>query len=127
MRCLRIVGNRAAELLTLRQQQKGIAEGHFTTPRLSDHGQSSSHIAESANFLFAVHSSRILWLLFPGNVRQFPHLPRFHLLAHRLAVSLHAIDANQDAVAERECRPGASGTTHEGGDKLNSGRAGQNQ
>ena len=31
-----------------------------------------------------------------------PSLPCFHLFSHRLEVSLHPIDANRDAVNERE-------------------------
>ncbi len=37
-----------------------------------------------------------------GDVRQFASLPGFHLLSHRLKVSLHSINANRDAVDERE-------------------------
>ncbi|MGA8734553.1 MAG: hypothetical protein WB558_11590 [Terriglobales bacterium] len=37
-----------------------------------------------------------------GNVRQFTSLPGFHLLSHRLKVSLHSVNADRDAVDERE-------------------------
>jgi hypothetical protein len=36
------------------------------------------------------------------NVRQFTSLPGFDLFPHRLKVSLHSVDANRDAVDERE-------------------------
>jgi hypothetical protein len=36
------------------------------------------------------------------DVRQFTSLPRFDLLSHRLEVSLHAVDANRDAVDQRK-------------------------
>src|SRR5258708_4009186 len=39
---------------------------------------------------------------FRGNVCQLAFLPRLHLLSHRLEVSLHSINANRDAVDERE-------------------------
>ena len=35
-----------------------------------------------------------------SDVRQLTSLPRFHLLSHRLKVSLHSIDANRDTVNE---------------------------
>ena len=34
--------------------------------------------------------------------RPFASLPGLHLLSHRLKVPLHAVDANRDAVDERE-------------------------
>src|SRR5712692_2627493 len=37
-----------------------------------------------------------------GDVRQFTSLPGFHLLSHRLKVSLHSININRNAVDERE-------------------------
>src|ERR1700685_1110505 len=37
-----------------------------------------------------------------GDVRQLTSLPRFHLLSHELKVSLHSINANRNAVDERE-------------------------
>jgi hypothetical protein len=37
-----------------------------------------------------------------SDIRQFTFLPRFNLLSHRLEVSLHAINANRNAVDERE-------------------------
>ena len=37
-----------------------------------------------------------------GDVRQLTFLPRFHLLSHRLKISLHSVNANRDAVDERE-------------------------
>jgi len=37
-----------------------------------------------------------------GSVRQFTSLPRLYLLSHRLKVPLHPVDANRDAVDERE-------------------------
>src|SRR5208337_5672385 len=37
-----------------------------------------------------------------GDVRQLTFLPGFHLLSHRLKVSLHSINANRDAVDERK-------------------------
>ena len=36
------------------------------------------------------------------DVRQFTPLPGFHLLSHGLEVSLHSVDADRDAVDERE-------------------------
>src|SRR5260370_466678 len=39
---------------------------------------------------------------FCSHVRQFTPLPGFHLLSHRLEVSLHSVDSNRDAVDERE-------------------------
>ena len=35
-------------------------------------------------------------------VRQFTSLPGFHLLSHRLEVSLHSINTNRNAIDERE-------------------------
>jgi hypothetical protein len=35
-----------------------------------------------------------------GDVRQFASLPGFHLLAHRLKVSLHSVDTDGDTVDE---------------------------
>jgi hypothetical protein len=35
-------------------------------------------------------------------VRQLTSLPGFHLLSHRLEVSLHSVHANPDAVDERK-------------------------
>jgi hypothetical protein len=37
-----------------------------------------------------------------GDVRQLTFLPRFHLLPHRLEVPLHSVNANRDAVDQRE-------------------------
>src|SRR5258708_5457138 len=37
-----------------------------------------------------------------GDVRQFTFLPCFHLLSHRLEVSLHSVDSNRDTVDQRE-------------------------
>ena len=37
-----------------------------------------------------------------GDVRQFTFLPCLYLLSHRLKVALHSINANRDAVDERE-------------------------
>src|SRR5580698_3090674 len=37
-----------------------------------------------------------------GHVRQFTSLPGFYLLSHRLKISLHSVNANRDAVDERE-------------------------
>src|SRR5713226_6514786 len=37
-----------------------------------------------------------------GDVRQFTSLPRFHLLSHRLKVSLHSVNTNRKGVDERE-------------------------
>ena len=37
-----------------------------------------------------------------SDVRQFTSLPSLHLLAHRLEVALHSVDANRDTVDERE-------------------------
>ena len=36
-----------------------------------------------------------------GDVRQFTSRPRFHLLSHRLEVSLHPVNADRDGVNER--------------------------
>jgi hypothetical protein len=37
-----------------------------------------------------------------SNIRQFAPLPGFHLLSHRLEVSLHSVNAHRDAIDERE-------------------------
>lgn len=37
-----------------------------------------------------------------GDVRQFASLPQFHLLAHQFEVPLHPVDADRDAVDQRE-------------------------
>ena len=37
-----------------------------------------------------------------GDIRQFTSLPCLHLLSHELEVSLHSINANRDAIDERE-------------------------
>jgi hypothetical protein len=37
-----------------------------------------------------------------GDVSQFAHLPGLHLLSHRLEVPLHSVNADGDAVDERE-------------------------
>jgi len=39
---------------------------------------------------------------FRGDVRQLASLPCLHLLAHGLEVSLHSVNAQRDAVDERE-------------------------
>ena len=37
-----------------------------------------------------------------GDVRQFASLPGFNLLSHRIKVPLHSIDADRNAVDQRE-------------------------
>ena len=37
-----------------------------------------------------------------GDIGEFAHLPRLHLLAHRLKVPLHAIDTHRNAIDQRE-------------------------
>jgi hypothetical protein len=37
-----------------------------------------------------------------GDIREFTSLPCFHLLLHGLEISLHPVDADRDAVDERE-------------------------
>jgi len=50
---------------------------------------------------FALHK-RLVDDHFGRDIRQLTSLPGFDLLAHRLEVALHSIDANRDAVDERE-------------------------
>ena len=37
-----------------------------------------------------------------GDISKFTPLPDLHLLSHRLEVALHPVDANRDAINERE-------------------------
>ncbi len=37
-----------------------------------------------------------------GDIGEFAFLPGFHSLSHRLKVPLHAINANRDAIDQRE-------------------------